>query len=133
MRIPTRRPASSPGIVRAPFSLALGNEAEAIAAYQRVVARAGERLFGQVARLGLAEAHAKSGQYDQAITEYKELAQLKDGLLPIDGVLMQLGLAYRDAGKNGEAQLTFDRLVAEFPDSPFAMDAKKELDGLRKA
>jgi tetratricopeptide (TPR) repeat protein len=111
---------------------ALGNEAEAIAAYQQVIDRAGDRLYGQMARLGLAEAHAKSGQFDQAINTYKELAQLTDGPLPIDGVLMQLGLTYRDAGKTSDAQQTFNRLVMEFPESPFVTDAKKELDNLNK-
>ena len=94
---------------------------------------AGNRLFGQTARLGLAAAHARGGQYDQAITTYKELAQRKDGRLPIDGILMQLGRVYRDAGSAGEAQQTFNRLIEEFPESPFNADAKRELDALKKA
>ena len=114
------------------LQIALGNETEAIAAYQQVIDRAGDRVYGQMARLGLAEAQAKSGQFDAAINTYKELAQLKDGPIPIDGVLMQLGLTYRDAGKSQDAQQTFNRIVTEFPDSPFAADAKKEIDNLKK-
>ena len=86
-----------------------------------------------MARLGLAEAHARGGQFEQAITTYKELAQRKDGPLPVDGILMQLGRAYRDAGKRGDAQQTFNRLVEEFPDSPFNADAKRELEALKKS
>ena len=63
---------------------------------------------------------------------YKELAQRKDGGLPIDGILMQLGRAYRDAGRASDAQQTFNRLIEEFPDSPFSADAKRELDSLKK-
>ena len=114
------------------LQIALGNEAEAITAYEQVIARAGDRVYGQMARLGLAEAQSKRGQFDEAINTYKELAQLKDGPLPIDGVLMQLGLTYRDAGKTTDAQQTFNRIVAEFPESPFVADAKKELDNLKK-
>lgn len=114
------------------LQIALGNETEAIAAYQQVIDRAGDRVYGQMARLGLAEAQAKSGQFDAAINTYKELAQLKDGPIPIDGVLMQLGLTYRDAGKSQDAQQTFNRIVTEFPDSPFVADAKKEIDNLKK-
>ena len=33
---------------------------------------------------------------------------------------MQLGLTYRDAGKVADAQQTFNRLVEEYPDSPFS-------------
>jgi tetratricopeptide (TPR) repeat protein len=111
----------------------LGNPAEAAKAYQVVIDRAGNRLIGQTARLGLAAAHARGGQFDQAITTYKELAQRKDGGLPIDGILMELGRVYRDAGRAGEAQQTFNRLIEEFPDSPFNADAKRELDALKKA
>ena len=90
-------------------------------------------LIGQTARLGLAAAHARGGQFDQAITAYKELAQRKDGGLPIDGILMELGRVYRDAGRASDAQQTFNRLIEEFPDSPFNADAKRELDALKKA
>jgi len=113
--------------------MSLGNAAEAAKAYQQVIDQGGEKLYGQMARLGLAEAQALSGQYEQAITAYKELAQRKDGQLPIDGILMQLGRTYRDAGRASDAQQTFNRVVEEFPDSPFNADAKRELEALKKA
>jgi TolA-binding protein len=113
--------------------MSLGNAAEAAKAYQQVIDQGGEKLYGQMARLGLAEAQALSGQYEQAITAYKELAQRKDGQLPIDGILMQLGRTYRDAGRASDAQQTFNRVVEEFPDSPFNADAKRELEELKKA
>ena len=77
-----------------------------------------------MARLGLAEAQARAGQYDQAINAFKELAQRKDGPLPVDGILMQLGRTYLDAGKRADAQQTFNKLVEEYPESPFTGDAK---------
>jgi TolA-binding protein len=112
--------------------MTLGNTAEAAKAYQQVIDQGGDKLYGQMARLGLAEAHARGGQYEQAITAYKELAQRKDGQLPIDGILIQLGRAQRDAGRASDAQQTFNRIVAEFPESPFNADAKRELDALKK-
>jgi outer membrane protein assembly factor BamD (BamD/ComL family) len=45
---------------------------------------------------------------------------------------MQLGRAYLDAGKRAEAQQTFNRIVEEFPESPFSGDARRELDSLKK-
>jgi TolA-binding protein len=114
------------------IQIALGNEEQAIAAYQDVINRAGDSIYGQMARIGIAEAQAKSGQYDQAINTYKELAQRPDGPLPVDAVLMQLGMTYRDAGKTADAQQTFNRIVAEFPNSPFNADAKRELENLKK-
>ena len=116
----------------ASLQVSLGNPADAIKAYQSVVDRSGDGLYGQMSKLGLAEAYARSGQFEQAITAYKELAQRKDGQLPIDGILIQLGRTYREAGKAGDAQQTFNKLVEEFPDSPFMADAKREIDALKK-
>lgn len=111
---------------------ALGNAAEAAQAYQQVIDRGGDGIYGQMARLGLAEAQARAGKYDEAINAFKELAQRKDGPLPVDGILMQLGKTYLEAGKRVDAQQTFTRLVQEYPESPFSMDAKRELDNLAK-
>lgn len=114
--------------------IALGNPTQAATAFQQVIDRAGSSsLYGQMARLGLAEAQTRSGQFDQAINTFKELSLRKDGTLPVDGILMQLGRTYLEAGKRSEAQQTFTRLVDEFPDSPFSGDARRELEGLKKA
>ncbi len=114
--------------------LSLGNPALAVTAYQDVLKRAGSSsIYGQTAQLGLAESQARAGQFDQAITAFRDLAQRKDGPLPVDGILMQLGRTYRDAGKRSDAQQTFNRIVQEFPDSPFSQEAKRELDSLNKA
>jgi TolA-binding protein len=113
-------------------SLGLGNTTQAAAAYQQVIDKAGSGFYGQMARLGLAEAQARAGQYDQAITTFKELSQRKDGPLPVDGILMQLGKTYLEAGKRADAQQTFNRIVDEYPESPFTTDAKRELDTLKK-
>ena len=112
--------------------MVLGNPAQAVAAYQQVIDKAGNRVYAQTARLGLAEAQAAQGQYEQAINTFKELAQRKEGPLPVDGILMQLGRTYLVAGKRADAQQTFNRLVEEFPDSPYTSDARRELDTLKK-
>lgn len=112
--------------------MALGEPGSAATTYQQVIERAGDSLYGQMARLGLAEAQVQTGQYEQAITTFKELAQRKDAEVPVDGVLIRLGRAYIDAGKKSDAEQTFNRLVDEFPDSPFSADARRELDQLKK-
>src|SRR5207237_4444478 len=106
---------------------------DAAKSFRAVIDRGGNGIYGQMARLGLAEAQARTGQFDQAIETFKELAQRKDGPLPVDGILLQLGRTYVSAGKKADAQQTVNRLVAEFPESPFGADAKRELDNLKKA
>jgi TolA-binding protein len=112
--------------------MTLGNPAQAATAFQQVIDKGGNSIYGQSARLGLAGAQAAQGQYDQAINAFKELAQRKDGPLPVDGILMQLGRTYLEAGKRADAQQTFNRLVEEFPESPFTGDARRELENLKR-
>jgi TolA-binding protein len=113
-------------------SMTLGDPGGAAAAYQQVIDRNGDGFYAQMAKLGLAEAQARAGKFDQAIRGFQDLSERKDGRLPIDGILMQLGRTYLDAGKRTEAQQTFNRLVEEFPESPFTGDARRELDNLKK-
>jgi TolA-binding protein len=113
-------------------SLALGSTPGAITAYEQVIKESGDNFYGQMARLGLAEAQVRAGQYDPAINTFNELAQRKDGRLPVDGILMQLGRTYLEAGKRADAQQTFNRLVEEYPESPYTGDARKEIETLKK-
>jgi TolA-binding protein len=112
--------------------MALGTPASAVTSYQQVIDRGGNGLYAQMARLGLAEAQAQTGKFDDAINTLKELSQRKDGQVPVDGVLIRLGRTYLDAGKRTEAEQTFNRIVQEFPDSPFTADARRELDNLKR-
>jgi TolA-binding protein len=114
-------------------ALGLGDTSGAAAAYRQVIEKSGDKFYGQMARLALAEAQARAGQFDQAISAFTELAQRKDGPLPVDGILMQLGRTYLEAGKRADAQQTFNRLVEEYPESPFTGDARKELETLKKS
>jgi TolA-binding protein len=112
--------------------MALGTPASAVTSYQQVIDRGGNSLYAQMAKLGLAEAQAQTGQYDAAINALKDLSQRNDSQIPLDGVLIRLGRTYLDAGKTTEAEQTFNRIVSEFPDSPFMADARRELDQLKR-
>jgi TolA-binding protein len=48
----------------------------------------------------------------------------------VDGLLVQLGRAYLAAGRTTEAQQTFERIIKEFPLSPFTSEAQRRLDAL---
>jgi TolA-binding protein len=111
----------------------VGTPADAGARYQQVIDQAGDSFYGDMARLGLAETQAQTGSYDSAIATYKALSERKDTQLPVDGLLMQLGRTYLDAGKTADAQQTFNRIVQEYPESPFTVEARQALDNLKKA
>ena len=116
---------------RAAVALAsLGRMAEAGAQYEQVIGLAGEGIYGRMARLGRAETHLHAGEYAQAIALLEEETATADTDLPLDGVLMRLGEAYRLAGRPAEAVTAFQRLVDEFPVSGYRFDAERELDML---
>jgi TolA-binding protein len=109
--------------------MTLGRPAEAAAQYQQVIDKAGDSIYGRMARLGLAEVRVRDGKYDEAISIFKELAATgKD--LPVDGILMQLGRTQLAAGRPADARQTFKRIADEFPTSSYASEARKEIDRL---
>ena len=112
--------------------MALGVPAEAAKSFQMVVDSAANSMYGRMARLGLAEAQAQSGQVDQAISTFNDVAQRKDADIPTEGVLMQLGRTYLGAGRKAEAEQTFTRIVSEYPATSYASEARGELERLKK-
>ena len=110
----------------------LGRFAEAEQRYQEVVDKGGSLIYARTARLGLADAQAAQGKYDNAITIYRELSTDSKGQIPVDGVLMSLGRTYVKAGRKDEAARAFSRIVDEFPQSVYATDARREMEEARK-
>ncbi len=110
----------------------LGRYSEAEQRFQEVIDQAGSRIYGRTARLGLAEAQVAQGKYDNAIAIYREMSADANAQLPVDGVLMSLGQACTKAGRKDEAVRAFTRIVEEFPQSPYATDARRELEEARK-
>lgn len=108
--------------------VAIGRTQDGAARYKEVVDK-GKGAYQVMARLGIAEAHLMAGQFDQAIASFKEVEALKSDDVPVDGVLMQLARAYQLAGKSDDAKKAFKRVVDEFPQSPYAQAARRELEG----
>ena len=107
--------------------MSLGRADDAKKAYQTVIDKAGSSIYGPMAKLGLASVMLASGQSDQAIKAFEEMAAQRDGVVPVDGVLMQLAAAYQKAGKSAEARTAYKRVVDEFPDSPYAQSARTQM------
>src|SRR5436190_1658884 len=107
----------------------LGRHAEAAARFQETADRAGANSFyGRVARLGVVEAHAQAKKYDEAITVAQALVNnTTDDAIPRDALLMELGRVQAAAGKKAEAKQTLDKVIADFPASPYIEEAKRML------
>lgn len=110
----------------------LGRHAEAEQHYQQVV-NSGNGLYARTARLGLAEVQVAQGKFDEAIAIYTEMSRDPNSQIPVDSLLMQLGRAYARAGRADEAAGAFNRVISEFPQSLYAADARRELEGVKKS
>jgi TolA-binding protein len=110
--------------------MSLARFPEAEQSFSAVADQGGTSLYGSMARLGRAEALQNEGKYDDAIKVLTDLAAQRDSALPIDGVLMQLAQTYVKAGKPQDARAAFKRVVDEFPDSPYAGEARQQLTTL---
>ena len=87
--------------------------------------RAAASFYGRMARLGVVEANAQAKQYDQAISAAQALVNnTADEAIPRDALLMELGRVQAAAGKKAEAKQTLDKVIAEFPESPYIDEAK---------
>lgn len=109
---------------------ALGRTREAADLYRDVIARDPASVYGQMSRLGLAEVEFRARNFEAAIRAYTELLNESASALPMDAILVQLGRVYGQAGKTKEARDTFQRVLDQYPDSPYAAAARQELDNL---
>ena len=111
----------------------LGQTDEAARQYGEVIERAGSRIYGQMARLGVADLRLGAGDYESAIALLQEATVPPESFVPVDAILMRLGRAYRLAGKTLEALQAFTRIVDEYPGSLYVVDARRELETLKRA
>jgi hypothetical protein len=107
--------------------VAVGRTAEGIERYREVATKA-TGVYQVMAKLGIADAQLTAGQYEPALASLKEMSLVTAGDLPVDGVLMQLARGYRLAGKGDDARKTFRRVADEFPQSPYAQIARREME-----
>lgn len=110
--------------------MALRRLDEAEKGFQAAAAAAGSSIYAPMSKLGQASVLVAAKQYDKGLPIFEALAADRDGILPVDGVLMQLGRAYAQAGKNAEARTAYKRVVDEFPDSNYVGQARQELVNL---
>lgn len=110
--------------------VSLGRFDEAVKAFDQVIA-GGNALLARSARLGKAETQLRAAQYDPAIATLKQIVDSKEAGLPPEAMLMELARAYNLAGKKDEARKTLTQIVEQHAESPYAQEARAELEKLK--
>ena len=86
----------------------------------------------QTARLGKAEAQLRAGAVRPGHRHAsRSSSSRRTPTLPAEAVLMELARAYKLAGKTEDARKTLTQIVEQHADSPFATEAKQELEKLK--
>jgi tetratricopeptide (TPR) repeat protein len=127
---PSSEPGQTARFHAASTLVSLGRFDEAIKAYDQVIA-GGNPLLARSARLGKAEAQLRASQFDPAIATFKQIVDAKEAGLPPEAMLMELARAYKLAGKTDEARKTWTQLVEQHADTPYAAEARAELEKLK--
>ena len=127
---PSTEPGQTARYQAASVLVSLGRFDEALMQYDRVIADS-SGLLAQMARLGKAEAQLRASKYDAAIATFKELSEKTDTGVPKEAMLLELARAYRLAGKHEDARKTLTQIVEQHADSPFASEARTELEKIK--
>jgi tetratricopeptide (TPR) repeat protein len=110
----------------------LGDLANARTALADIAGRRDEApLEAALARMALADADQRAGEVEKAIDAYKQMADDSALPLPRDYALMRLGATLEDARRSQEAGASYRRLVEEYPQSPYASEARRRMEHLQ--
>ncbi len=93
---------------------------------QDFIAEHPKDLLVGVARYSLYELRINNGEAAQVASELnQELAKTENQILPADTMLAILAHAYEMQGNLEKTKETYRRIINEFPDSPYAIDAQR--------
>jgi TolA-binding protein len=77
------------------------------------------------ARYSLYQLRIENGESQQVAVELQSEMGKSDSALPADTLLVLLAHAYDAQGNNAKSKEAYRRIVTEFPDSPYALEAQR--------
>jgi TolA-binding protein len=128
-KYPGTNAADVAGLYVARIAAARGDLATARTLLQKFIADHPKHLLVGSARYSLYQLRIDSGEGRQVATELDlELKKPEDAqVLPGDSLLVILAHAYEAQGNEQKSRDTYRRIVTEFPDSPFALEAQRRV------
>ena len=113
------------GFYRGASLFRLGRLDEAEAALREVVSSTdSSSTLAAVAELMLARVQLEAGQSDAAIATLEGLAARAEAAVPADQMLLELGRAYRRAGRESDARARWQRIIDAHPNGTAAGEAR---------
>ena len=91
------------------------------------VARDGTREVAAAAEIDAARLMAATGKTNEAIERLKRAIEAPQAAAPKDALLFLLAETYEKAGNAADARATFQRIVNDYPNSPYRTAAREKL------
>jgi predicted negative regulator of RcsB-dependent stress response len=109
------------------YAVARDDLAAARPLLEAFISSQGTHLLAGVARVSLYQIRITAGEGAEVIEELERYAGSDRAPLPHDVLLATLASAYEQAGDQTRARDVYQRLINEFPDSPYTMEAQRRL------
>lgn len=114
----------------AEIDAATGKVAAARELWSAFIKKHGDHLLAAQARIDLLELDRSDGKGQQVAQQLRQMLDQSDAPLPQDVILFQLATTLEQLNRDQEATQTYQRLVDEFPQSPYRQPAQQKLAGL---
>ncbi len=118
------------GLYLAEIDATTGKVAAARELWSAFVKKHGNHVLAAQARIDLLELDRSAGKGQQVAQQLREMLDQSDAPLPQDVILFQLATTLEQLNRDQEATQTYQRLVDEFPQSPYRQPAQQKLAGL---
>jgi predicted negative regulator of RcsB-dependent stress response len=90
----------------------------------------GDSMLAGEARLNLIDLDRKQGKAEQVVKDLQALLEKSDSPLPQDVILNELGKTFEQLHRTQEAIQSYQRIVDEFPQSPYRQEAQQKVAAL---
>ena len=107
---------------KANSEMEVGDVEPAITGYTEVVAKSGNNpVLSSLATMRLAEAYAAKGDKQNAADTLQNMIKAEKGYIK-DAALYELGKLYESDGRTEDAKRAYDKLMKDYPASPYAKE-----------
>ena len=90
----------------------------------------GDSMLAGEARLNLIDLDRKQGKAEQVVKDLQAMLEQSDSPLPQDVILNELGKTFEQLHRTQEAIQSYQRIVDEFPQSPYRQEAQQKVAAL---
>ncbi len=107
-----------------------GDAARAKSLLKRVAAKHRGDALGRLATLDLIQMRVASGEAAEVAKDLEGMLSGKDDRLPRDAAMYELARVYMAEQKPDQAKTYFEKLVKDFPESPYKILAQQQMQNL---